>query len=218
MVAGQVGEGGGRQAHGVQPVLGQAVAGGLDRHMPDAGLGQLRQGLVQGHRIGRGQPRRPGQRLAVNAQGADAAGPLADGLPDLAGEAGHRRLAVGAGDGDHHVGLAAVVAGGHLGEPAARVGVQHQGRVAHVQRPPGGGQDRGRALVQRVGDEVAPVGLGAFQGGEQEAGLDRAAVGGQAGDIDAVGRPLSAQEVAQLNQSRLLAHHRVGHAYSPILA
>ena len=55
MIAAEVGEGGGLQPHAVEPVLVEAVRGGFEGQVRDALGGQLRQRLVQGDGVGRGQ-------------------------------------------------------------------------------------------------------------------------------------------------------------------
>ena len=55
MVARQIGEGAGGDAHAVEPVLVEAVRGGFQRQMGDALAGKLVERAVQFDRIGRGQ-------------------------------------------------------------------------------------------------------------------------------------------------------------------
>ena len=55
MIAAEVGEAAGRDAHAVEPMLVEPVRGGLDREMRDAFAGELIQRAVQRDRIGRGE-------------------------------------------------------------------------------------------------------------------------------------------------------------------
>ena len=55
MVAREIGEGAGGDAHAVEPVLVEPVRGGLQRQMRDALAGQLIERAMQLDRIGRGQ-------------------------------------------------------------------------------------------------------------------------------------------------------------------
>ena len=55
MVARQIGEGAGREAHAVEPVLVEAVRGGFQREMGDAAAGELVERSVQRDRVRRRQ-------------------------------------------------------------------------------------------------------------------------------------------------------------------
>ena len=55
MVARQIGEGAGGDAHAVEPVLVEAVRGRFERQMRDALAGELVERAMQLDRIGRGQ-------------------------------------------------------------------------------------------------------------------------------------------------------------------
>ena len=55
MVARQIGEGAGGDAHAVEPVLVEAVRGGFQRQMRDALARQLVERAMQFDRIGRGE-------------------------------------------------------------------------------------------------------------------------------------------------------------------
>ena len=107
MVAAEIGEGGGLQPHAVQPVLVEAVRGGLEGQMRDALGRQLRQRPVQRDRVGRGQRAVDAAVGLDEADGAERGGLAAERGEDLAREVGHRGLAAGAGDGDDGRGLGA---------------------------------------------------------------------------------------------------------------
>jgi hypothetical protein len=108
-------------------------------------------------------------------------------LPDLAGEAGHRGLAVGAGDRDHRFGLRAEPQRGGKGQRLARVlGTtsarrprrDHRRRSARPRHRSGSP----RAHAQRVLDEFAAMHPRARQRGERDAVAHLAAVHRQPGD------------------------------------
>ena len=130
VVAGDVGEAGRGQADAVEPELVEAVARGLHRGVGDALVGEVGEQAVQRDRLGRGVgERRATAPSTPTVPKFTAVSPSA--LPDLAGEARDRGLAVGAGDRDHHLGLVAVPAAGGDGERAARLVVQDH---RHAQR------------------------------------------------------------------------------------
>jgi hypothetical protein len=186
VVAAEIAEGGGPQAHAVEPVLVEAVRGGLQGQMRNALGRQLRQRLVQGHRVGRGErPVYAAIRLD-EAQRAQRGRCVAETGEDLPGEIGNRRLAAGACDGDDGGRLGRIEAGGHQGQCPARL---RRGEHSHVPRcvdlRPILGQDRNGALRNCLRDEARTVGLAAGNGGKQPAGLYLAAVGGDAGYVDA---------------------------------
>jgi hypothetical protein len=178
MVARQVGECGGGDAHAVEAKLIEAVARGFHRQALDAVLGQRRQAGVQLDRVRRGQ--RGGRCLVVRDQPECAqAGGLEAGVPpNLAGEIGHRCLAVGAGHGGDQLGLGVVEARGQDRQATARIVVFHQGdRVAvGLEGGPFGGEDHDGALGYGLVDEFAAVALGAGQSRKEIAGADLTAV------------------------------------------
>ncbi len=103
MIARQIGEGAGGDAHAVKPVLIESVRRCFQRQMRDALARQLIERAVQVDRIGRGQ-RTVGFALGRhNADGADTGGRQTERFPDLAREGGDRCLAAGAGDGGDDV-------------------------------------------------------------------------------------------------------------------
>ncbi len=126
MVAAEVGERGRGQAQAVDPVLVEAVAGGLDRQMLDAVRGEVGGDPVQRDRVRRGQAAVAGRVRGLQAQRAEAGRAQPEPGPELAGEHGHRALAAGAGDGDHGGRLAAVEARRDPRQRRARL-VRHQG-------------------------------------------------------------------------------------------
>ena len=130
---------------------------------------------VQRDRIGRRQ------RAVFVAAGRDDAGRADAGrrlavlLPDLPDEGSDRRLAAGAGDGDHRVGLLAEEARRRQRQRQPRIGDfdhRHRGRG----QPGAARRDDGRsAALCRIGGIGCAVGLRAGQRKEQEARLDRRA-------------------------------------------
>ncbi len=178
MVARQVGEGRRRDPHAVQAILVEAVARGLQDQVADAVLGEARQAAVQLDGVGRGQrPGCAGPRRG-QAEGAEARRLQAEMAPDLPGEAGHRGLAVGSGDRRHGLGLAAMEACRHQGQPAPRVvvGDQAHRRHAGLERGPARREHGHGAVAHRLVDVGAAVLACAGQGGEKEPRADLAAV------------------------------------------
>ena len=185
MVLGEVGEHGQGDAGTGQAVLGDADRRRLDRAGREAAVSEIAQGVLQRHRVGRGQA--GGHLLAglADAQGADhAAAPLQPG-ERLGDPPGGRGLAVGAGDGDdiepfarHAEKAAGEFAGGRLqaahGSDAGLV-LEAPGFDAFGlhQAATGTGRERG-------GDEASAVGGGAGPGDEGVAGAELAAVDAQA--------------------------------------
>ena len=88
---------------------------------------------------------------------------------------------------------------------AARVGDLHEGDVVGQPVRALLGRDRHRAGRRRRAREMRAVGLGAGDGDEQEARLDLAAVGGNAGDLDA---PRSAASKRASSSGRSASLHR----------
>ena len=78
MIAAEVGEGGGLQPDAVEPVLVEAVRGGLEGQMRDALGRELRQRRVQRHRIGRGERAVDAAVGLDEADGADGGGLVAE--------------------------------------------------------------------------------------------------------------------------------------------
>ena len=105
MIAADIGEGAGGDAHAVEPKLIEAVRGRLQHQMRDVVAGEFVERAMQRDRIGRGQRAvdlAPGRH---QPDGADAGRRLAGRFPDLARERRDRGLAAGAGDGRDGVGL-----------------------------------------------------------------------------------------------------------------
>ena len=90
------------------------------------------------------------------------------------------------------VGLARIKLGGHQGERAPRIldpDERDAGGQRRIRRPLR--DHRHRAGADRGADELQPVGLAARDGNEHVAGLDRAAVGRHAADIEIGGAMLA---------------------------
>ena len=81
MVAADIGEAAGRDAHAVEPVLVEAVRGRFHRQMRHALAGELVERAMQRDRIGRGQRAVDLALRRDQADGADARRRLADALP-----------------------------------------------------------------------------------------------------------------------------------------
>ena len=181
MIAGDVGEARHRDAHAVEPVLVESMRGRFEREMSDAGIGEARERRVQFDGIGRGERAVPLLRRRHEPDRSDARGGEAERRPDLPGEGGDRGLSAGAGDGGDDCGLPREEFRRRKRERAAHIGRQHQrdivgqGRGRSALR-----EDRDRAGCERGGNVAQSVGLAARHRREQEAGLDRAAVGANA--------------------------------------
>ena len=105
--------------------------------------------------------------------------------PDLPREGGDRGLAAGAGDRGDGAGLAREKFRRRQGQRAARVVHRHEGDCGGQPVRTLLGGNRHRAGRRRLLGEMRAVGLGAGNGEKQEARFDLAAVGGNAGDLDA---------------------------------
>ncbi len=182
MVAADIGERGGLDGEPGEPLLVQPVARGLDHQMVDAALGELCREAVQGYGIGRGERALGPAAGALEAERAEAGGADAEPIPDLPREAGDRGLAVGAGDRRGEGRLAAVEAGGELGQAAARLRVDDDRNALGVGFGGAAAEHGHGALLQRLGDEDVTVGLGARERREELARRHRTAVGGDALD------------------------------------
>ncbi len=163
VVARQVGEGRCREPHAVKAMLVEAMGRCFQRQVVQAGARQISQCLVEGDRIGRGQARAAIEAVGIEAKRAHTGRLVAQMRPDLACEAYHRRLAVGAGHANHGAWLVVVKAGRELGQAQAGIligdelgvlgGAARQLRAARCQHGNG-------AACNRVFDEVPPVDAG----------------------------------------------------------
>ncbi len=104
---------------------------------------------------------------------------------DLPREIGHRSFAAGAGDRHRRLRLLqAVEAGRHQGQHTTRLfGAQYRNVADTGDLGVLPGQDGGRTLGNRIGNEACAVGLGAGDRREDETGQHVAAVGRDAGDL-----------------------------------
>ena len=84
VVAADVGEAGGGEVDAVEAELVEAVRGGLHRRVGDALVGELGEQAVQGDRLGGGVAE-PGRDRALDADGAEVDGGLAERLPESGG-------------------------------------------------------------------------------------------------------------------------------------
>ena len=88
VVARQIGEAAGLDAHAVETILVEPVRGGLERQMGDAVARDLVELAMQRDRIRRGQRAVNSALVGDETDGADACGGVTEPLPDLAREGG----------------------------------------------------------------------------------------------------------------------------------
>ncbi len=201
MVVTDVGEGRRRNAHAVEPVLVEPVAGGLHGEMLNALARKPVQGLMQRHRIGCSECCAGATTCGAQAQRPEAAAVDADAGPNLRREIGRRGFAVRAGDRDDGFGLMGVETRRHQRKPATRIVVGYDKDIVAFYRYVRRREDRDGALLDRIGDEARAVGAHAAQGGKHVTRHHRTAVGGDAGDFDARGTVVRAGEFGK-------THHR----------
>ncbi len=183
VVARQVGEASGLDAHAVEPVLVKAVRGRLEGDMGDALPGQRVEGLVQGHRVRRRQPAIDLAGGPDDAHRADRGGRVAVLSEDLPHEGSDGGFSRGAGDRGDGAGLAGVEAAGGEREGPPRIGDGHDRHPRDIGRSRVlVGDDDGGAGLRRGRGIGHAVGLLALQREEDRALPDRTAVGGQAAD------------------------------------
>ena len=89
-------------ADAIQTVLRKPVARRLQYQIIDAFCFKLGQHAMQGDGIGRRVLQRMPPAVHTDAEGPEGRCLAARGPPDLAGEVGHRSLAVGPGDAGHY--------------------------------------------------------------------------------------------------------------------
>ncbi len=167
MVARQIGEGRGRDGQAFGAILRQTMARRLERGVGDAfalearHVGQegddVRRGEAGGHLVDRGR----------DAQRADGGGMMAQHPPQLAGQFHRAGLAVGAGDGDGHIGERREIACGEQREQAAGIVVGDMDRTIHPGFGPRHYRDGARA--HGVGDEILPIHARSLKGAEDGA-------------------------------------------------
>ena len=195
MIAADIGECAGGDAHAVEPKLIETVRGRLQYQMRDVVAGELVERAMQFDRIGRGQRAVDLASGRNEPDGADAGRRLASRFPDLARERRDRGLAAGTGNGRDGVGLVLEQARGGNGERAARIADAHEGDAVgqrhrrHLLR-----HDRDRAGIDGVLHEFETVVLGAGHGDEQAFRLHLAAVGGDGAHVE-IGEPRVAEGI-----------------------
>ena len=185
VVARQIGEAAGRDAHAVETILIEPVRGRFEGEMRDAVARDLVELSMQRDRIGRGQRAVDGALRRYQPDGADAGGGMPEPLPDLAREGGDRGLAAGAGDGGDGRGLLRIKLRRGQRQRAARIGRGHERHGQALRRMIAGNRD-GAGRNRRI-DEARAVGPAAGEREEQIARLDHAAVHGEARDVDRPG-------------------------------
>ncbi len=121
--------------------------------------------------------------------------------PDLPGEAGHRRFAVGSGDRGDLARLGAEEPRRHERKAPPRIGVLDEGDVLGFDAPTTkgfgniegfGNEHGGDTAGQRVGDEIAAVGAAAGESGEKVSRLGLARIESEPRDFDVLGCRASA--------------------------
>ena len=179
VVARQIGEAAGGDAHAVQPVLVEPVRRRLERQMRDAFARDLVELPMQRDRIRRRQRSVDGALRRHQPDGADAGRGMTEPLPDLPRKGGDRGLAAGAGDRGDRRGLPRIKSRRGQRQRAARIRRDHE-RNAAIARRRMIARDRDRAGCDRGIDKARAVGLAAGERKEQIARLHRAAVHGKA--------------------------------------
>ncbi len=169
VVAGEVGEERGREAHAGHPPLGQRVRGDLHRAGRVPRLEHAPEELLQLGRVRRGVERRDRDAADQGLDRADQARPVAGGLEDRPQQEGRGGLAVGAGHPDHPQPLGGPPGQRGRRERHAEAGVGHQ-RLRHGQVERALHQQRRRAASHRVGGEVVAVAQAAGETAEQRPG------------------------------------------------
>ena len=195
VIARQVGEAGGADAHAVEPELIEPMRRGFQREMRHALAGQPIEFAMQRDRIRGGQRTIDGARGRHHADGADARGGMTEPLPDLAREGGDRSLAAGAGDGGDGRRLAWIESCRRERQRAARIRCRDK-RDANMRGHLLSGH-RNRTGSDRTLDEPCAVGLRTGEREKKIARLHGAAVHGEARDRDLAGPRIHSGVVAE---------------------
>ena len=129
VIAREIGESARRHRHAFLPILRQAVARRLEGDMAHPLAGKAGEIGEEGDDIGGGEAGVGGFSLGGDAPSdytkrADRGGADAGAVPELAGHLHGGGLAVGAGDGNDHLGHRGEEARGEMGEGAAGLGVR----------------------------------------------------------------------------------------------
>jgi len=105
MIAADIGEAARRDPHAIEPVLVEAVRGGLDGEVGHAFTRELIERAVQRDRIRRGERAVDLARRRNEPDGADARRLITERAPDLPCEGSNGSLSTGAGNGDYFLRL-----------------------------------------------------------------------------------------------------------------
>ena len=199
VVAREIGEAAGRDAHAVEAELVEPMRGRFERKMRDAVARDLVELPVQCDRVRRGQRAVDGAFWRNETDGADARGVMAKTLPDLPRESGNRCLAAGARHRRDGVRLLRIKFRRSQRQRAARIFADDEGNARAFQ-PMVACDSNGTGHNGRI-YKTRTVSLAARERKEQIARLHRAAVDGQPPHLDriarSVDRGVSAKEVAK---------------------
>ncbi len=147
VVAREIGETAGGDAHAVEPVLVEPVRGRLEGEMRHAFAGDLVELPVQRDRIRRRQRAVDGALRRNQTDGADAGRGMPEPLPDLPRERGDRGLAAGAGDRRDGRGLPRIESRRGQRQRAARIWRDDKRNAASRRRMLAGDRDRAAAIA-----------------------------------------------------------------------
>ena len=185
MIAREVGEGGGREPHAVEPLLLDPMRRGFEREMGHAIGRQHREAGVEADRIRRGERSVDAGLRRDDPDRPERGGLMAESLPDLAAEGRDRRLAARAGDRDDRAGLCGMEGSGSAGERMSYVIDQDEGDARDRLAGLALGDDGHRAFVDCLPDEARAIVFRAGYREEDEARLHAPAVGREATDFEA---------------------------------
>ena len=183
MVAAEIGEAGGDQAHAVEPALIDAVGRSFHGKPRYAVPRETVEGLVERNRVRRRQRTVARALGSDHAKRAEACRRVTEGGEELACEIRNRALAARACDGNRLFGLARIEPRRREGERAAHVRHGDDGRIARQASRAFAPRDDGRgACSERLRNEAQPVRLRPGDCHERKARPDLSAVRGDPGN------------------------------------
>ena len=192
MIAAQIGKGADLHGQTFGAILRKAVAGCFKNRVADPFARQTGHVGEKGDNIGR---RQPGLDLVVgggDAKRADRRAVIAIHPPQLAGEFGGGRLAIGTGNRSHMGWRRSEIARRHLGEQSPRLLIRNMHRAFDARL--GERHDGDRARSDRGLDKLFTVKFRAPESTENIAGRDLAMVDGKTGDALLAGIALKARD------------------------